>query len=174
MPRQLFVKFRPLAEKLRERWYFRALGPKLTDPRLWGLNRRSITMAVGAGVAIWFIPLPAHLPIGLVAAMIWHLNVPAMLGTLLLYNPFTIVPIYWFAYRVGTLLLGYAPGEFRFEPSWTWLRDGLGATWKPFLVGCLVCAVVGGFLAYRLMEFLWRLSTLSRARTRRAGAIREK
>ncbi len=173
MPRRLFVKFRPVAAKLRDSWYFRVLGPKLTDPRLWSLNRRAITTAFGAGIAISFVPLPVHLPLGLVAAMVWHLNVPAMIGTLLLLNPLTAVPVYYAAYRVGALLLGTTPGPFAFELSWNWLQNGLGSIWKPFLLGCLVCSVVCGFLAYRLLELFWRISTVNRLNSRR-GTTREK
>lgn len=177
MPRHLFIKFRPIAAKLRGSWYFRALGPKLTDPRLWSLNRRAITTAFGAGIAISFIPLPLHLPLGLIVAMIWHLNVPTIIGTALLVNPVTAVPVYYAAYRVGIVLLGRQPGAFTFELSWNWLQTGLGSIWKPFLLGCLVCGVLGGYLAYRLLELVWRISTVNRFNARRIlrrGALREK
>jgi uncharacterized protein (DUF2062 family) len=167
MPRRLYVKLRPIAEKLRSSWYFRVLGPRITDTRLWGVNRRAITTAFGAGIAIWFIPLPAHLVISLVAAIIWRLNVPTVVLTSLLLNPLTVVPVYYFAYRVGALLLSYSPGPFRFELSWDWLQTGLGALWKPFLLGCLVCAVVGGYLGTRLLDLLWRANLRSRWRARR-------
>lgn len=173
MPRHLFIKFRPIAQKIRSGWYLRVLGPKIADPRLWGLNRRAITMGFGAGIGISFIPLPAHIVIGLVAAMVWHLNVPAVVAGMLLFNPLTAVPLYYFAYRVGALLLGQAPGPFAFQLSWDWLQTGLGTVWKPFLVGCLVCGIVGGFLAYRLLELLWRVSTVNRKNARR-GAGRER
>jgi uncharacterized protein (DUF2062 family) len=172
MPRRFFQKFRPIAAQLRERWYFRALGPRLRDPRLWSVNRRAITTAFGAGIAIGFIPIPLHLPLAMVAAMIWRLNVPAIVGTSLLFNPLTVVPIYFTAYRVGTLLLGEPAGKFAFSLSWDWLQNGLGTFWKPFLLGCLVCSVVGGYLAYRGLELVWRLSTLSRLNARKSG-VRE-
>lgn len=174
MPRPLFVKIRPFAQKLRNSWLFRLLGPKLTDPRLWSLNRRSITMAFGAGIAICFIPLPMHLLAGLVAAMIWHLNVPTLVVTSTFVNPFTAVPVYYFAYRVGTLLLGQPEGDFGFSLSWAWLQNGLGATWKPFLLGCLVCAVVGGYGSYRLLEVLWRISALNRKNARQRAAVQKR
>lgn len=172
MPRRLFLKLRPMAARLRESWYFRLLGPRLTDSRLWSVNRRAITTSFGAAIAISFIPLPAHLLIGLVAAMIWRLNLPTMFGSLLLLNPLTAVPLYYAAYRVGTLVLGQPVGKFTFELSTKWLQTGLGTIWKPFLVGCLVCSVVCGFLAYRLLELLWRISTVNRLNARRAG-VRE-
>jgi uncharacterized protein len=172
MPRQLFLKLRPIATRVRGTWYFRMLGPRLTDSRLWGVNRRAITTAFGAAVAIYFIPLPMHPVMGLLAAMIWRLNVPTMLGTLLILNPFTVVPLYYMAYRIGALVLRQPVGKFAFEPNWDWLQNGLGVFWKPFLVGCLICSIVGGYLAYRLLELIWRISTVNRLNAKRAG-VRE-
>jgi uncharacterized protein (DUF2062 family) len=172
MPRRLFLKLRPIATRLREAWYFKMLGPRLTDPRLWGVNRRAITTAFGTAVAIYFIPLPIHLPLGLIAAMIWRQNLPTMFLSFLLLNPLTVVPLYYMAYRLGALVLGQPVGTFAFEPNWDWLQNGLGVFWKPFLVGCLICSVVGGFLAYRLLELIWRISTVNRLNAKRAG-IRE-
>ncbi|MEO6081063.1 MAG: DUF2062 domain-containing protein [Steroidobacteraceae bacterium] len=172
MPRRLFLKLRPIAAKMRESWYFRMLGPRLTDSRLWSMNRRGITTAFGAAIAILFIPLPTHVLFGLLAAMIWRLNLPTMIVSLFLLNPLTAVPLYYAAYRVGTLVLGQPVGNFAFELSWTWLQTGLGSIWKPFLVGCLVCSIVGGFLAYWLLELIWRISTVNRLNAKRAG-VRE-
>ena len=148
------------------------LGPRLTDPRLWSVNRRAITTAFGTAIAISFIPLPAHLLFGLLAAMIWRQNIPTMFLSLLILNPFTAVPLYYAAYRIGAMVLGQPAGKFAFELSWDWLQTGLGTIWKPFLVGCLICSVVGGFLAYRLLELIWRISTVNRLNAKRAG-IRE-
>ena len=172
MPRRLFLRLRPIAARLRDTWYFRALGPRLTDQRLWGVNRRAITTAFGTAVAIYFIPLPVHLPLGVLAAMIWRQNLPTMFLSFLLLNPLTVVPLYYTAYRIGALVLGHPGDKLEVEPSWDWLRDGLGTIWEPFLVGCLICGVVGGFLAYRLLELIWRISTVNRLNAKRAG-IRE-
>ncbi len=170
MPRQLFVKIRPIAQKLRSTRTFRMLGPRLGDPRLWSLNRRAITVAFGTGIAISFIPLPMHLPLGLVAAMVWHLNVPTLVLTSAIVNPVTALPVYYFAYRVGAMLLGTEPDGFSFELSWAWLQHGLGVIYKPFLLGCLVCSIVCGYGAYRLLELLWRISTMNRKSARRTAA----
>lgn len=173
MPRRLFLKLRPIAARLRETWYFKVLGPRLTDSRLWSVNRRAITTAFGTAVAISFIPLPLHILLGLLAAMVWRQNLPTMFLTLLaLSNPLSAVPLYYMAYRVGTLVLGEPATRFAFEVSFKWLQYGLGTVWKPFLLGCLVCGAVGGFLAYRLLELLWRISAVNRLNAKRAG-IRE-
>lgn len=172
MPREFFRKFRPTAHRLRGSWYFRLLGPRITDARLWGLNRRAITAAFGAGIAISFIPVPVHLLLGLIAAIVWRLNIPAMVATLLLLNPLTAIPVYFVAYRVGALILRVPQTQFAFELSWNWLQTGLGSIWKPFLLGCLVCGVLGGYAAYRALELAWRLSTVNRLNARR-NSVRE-
>jgi hypothetical protein len=169
MPRRIFIRLRPLGERIRHGRVARALGPRLHDSRLWALNRRAITGAFGAGIAIAFSPLPAHLLIGLVVAMAWRLNVPAMVITLLLANPITVVPLYYVAYRVGAWLLGRTPGDFHFELTWHWLQTGMGGAWKPFLLGSLVCSVVGGLAGKYLLELVWRISTMIKVNARRSS-----
>lgn len=174
MPRPLFIKIRPYAQKLRSTRIFRMLGPKIGDPRLWSLNRRTITIAFGTGIGISFIPLPVHLPLGLTLAMLFHLNVPTIVLTAAFVNPVTALPVFYFAYRVGVLLLGVEPGAFGFELSWAWLQNGLGAIWKPFLLGCLTCGIVGGYGSYRLLELVWRISALNRKAARRSAAAQKR
>jgi uncharacterized protein len=169
MPRRIFNRLRPLGERVRNSRYVKILGPKIRDPRLWSVNRKAITCAFGTGIALSFIPLPVHLPLALISAMVWHLNVPTIAASLLILNPFTAVPIYYVAYRVGALLLRTPVVKFEFELSWQWLAEGLGHIWKPFLFGCLVCGIGFGLLAYWLLEFAWRWSTVMRMNQRRTG-----
>jgi len=172
MPRRLLRRLLPHPDSLRQRWVFRIFGPRLTDTRLWSLGRRSITAGFGAGIAIAFVPLPIHLPLALLCAIVWRLSVPVTCVTTMFVNPLTAVPVYYLAYRVGSLLLGEHVQRFAFEPSWAWLQNGLGASWKPFLLGCLVCSVMLGYGGYLALELLWRWITVRRLRGRRAPAPR--
>jgi uncharacterized protein (DUF2062 family) len=172
MPRRLLRRLLPHPDKLRERWIFRAFGSRITDSRLWSLGRRSITAGFGAGLAIAFIPLPVHIPVALLAAIVWRLNVPVIFATVMITNPLTVVPIFYFAYRVGSLLIGAPLHGFNFELSWEWLQHGLGPLWKPFLLGCLTCAIAFGYAGYFALELLWRWVTVRRLRSRRPVAGR--
>lgn len=173
MPRRLLRRLLPHPDTLRKRWIFRVFGPRVTDASLWSLGRRSITAGCGAGIAIAFIPLPVHLPVALVCAVVWRLNVPVTCATTwIVVNPLTAVPVYYLAYRVGSLLSQERLHRFAFEPSWEWLQNGLGSSWKPFLLGCLACAVVLGYGGYLALELLWRWLTIRRLKGRRAQAIR--
>ena len=172
MPRHLIRKFTPSPEQIRNHRYLRPFGTRIADPALWSLQRRGVTAAFGAGLAICFVPLPVHLVLAAVVAITARLNVPVLVATVFIVNPLTFVPVYYFAYRVGALLLGHPPQPFRFELSWNWLQYGLGPMWKPFLVGCLLCAIVAGLLGWGLLEWFWRHHVRKRYRSRAAGAIR--
>lgn len=172
MPRRLLRRLLPHPDSLRKRWIFRVFGSRLTDSRLWSLGRRSITVGFGAGIAIAFIPLPVHLPLAVLCAILWRLNVAVTCVTTMFVNPLTAVPVYYLAYRVGSLLIGERLHRFNFQPSWEWLQNGLGASWKPFLLGCLVCAVVLGYGGYLALELLWRWITVRRLRGRRSQPTR--
>jgi len=158
------------AQALRERWYARPFAHLFADTRLWSLQRRSITRAFGMGLAICFVPLPAQVPIALLFAVLLRLNVPTLIATVFVVNPFTVVPIYYFAYLTGRTLLGQPPGEFAFELSWDWLQNGLGPVWKPFLLGCLVCGAGSGVAGWLLTDQLWLRHVRKKYRGRSSAA----
>ncbi len=170
MPRRLVKQLARWVDKRRGRWYLRVFGARVTDPLLWSLNRHAITAAFGAGLAIAFIPLPVHTIGAVLAALYWRLNLPVVLVSTWVVNPFTVVPFYYGAYRLGALLLHRTPRHFAFQPSWHWLEHGLGPYWKPFLLGCLVSAVVAGVLGRWVLELVWRSAVRRQFRLRRGAA----
>ena len=167
MPRRWIKKFAPHPHTLLKRWPLRVFGPRLADPKLWTLHRRGVTAGFGAGLAICFCPLPIHLPLAALVGVTWRINIPTIIATTLLNNPVTMFPIYYCAYRVGAAVSGaHVHHHFGFRLSWDWLQHGLGPVWKPFLIGCLVCAVVCGITGWLVLEFIWRRQVLHRRRIR--------
>jgi uncharacterized protein (DUF2062 family) len=166
MPRRFLQKFIPNPATLRDRWFLRPFGERLTDPQLWTLHRRGVTYAFGLGLAISFIPLPVHMLLACVLAVLLRLNMPVACAATFFVNPFSIMPLYYFAYRVGMALLQEPRRHFHFVPTLHWLRYGLAPVWKPFLLGCLVCGIVAGVLGWLVLEAIWRWQVLSRYRTR--------
>ena len=166
MPRRLLKKICPSPSFLQKRWYLRLFGDRIADPRLWTVQRRGVTSAFGVGLAICFIPLPVHLLMAAIIAMAWRINLPAIYGTTLLVNPITCVPVYYTAYRVGTTLLGISPESFHFQARWDWFRTSLEPVWKPFLLGCVACAIVAGLLGWVGLELIWRWRVAARYKAR--------
>ncbi|MBS0377641.1 MAG: DUF2062 domain-containing protein [Proteobacteria bacterium] len=167
MPRRLLQKLIPDPATLKNRWFLRPFGDRLTDPQLWTLHRRGVTYAFGLGLAISFIPFPVHMLLACTLAVLIRLNIPVAVTATFFVNPFSIMPLYYFAYRVGLLLLQEPRMRFHFVPTLHWLRYGLAPVWKPFLLGCLVCGVVSGVVGWLLLEGIWRWQVVSRYRARR-------
>jgi uncharacterized protein len=178
MPRFFFRKITPRRETVRNHWALKPFSRFFGDPRLWSLQRRTVTPAFGAGLAICFIPLPIHIPVAALVAIFCRIHIPTIMVTLIAVNPLTVVPAYLLAYKVGVIVTEAPPLHFQFELSWDWLQQGLGPIWKPFLViprglrghGRVVRA--GGIPAARRAVALQRAQEISRARRRRQQVIR--
>ncbi|HEY6452018.1 MAG TPA: DUF2062 domain-containing protein [Steroidobacteraceae bacterium] len=167
MSRRLVKKLAQHIHSHRHRWYLSVFGERLTDSRLWSLNRHSITAGFGVGIAVSFIPLPVHLLLVVLAAIWWRLNVAVAIAATYAVNPFTMVPIYYAAYRIGAALLQYRPHHFEFQLTWNWLEHGLGPAWKPFLLGCLICSIAFGLIGRFALEYFWRAAAMHRYHKRR-------
>lgn len=173
MPRFFLRKITPRRETLRKHWSFKPFIRFLGDPRLWSLQRRSVTPAFGAGLAICFIPLPIHIPVALLVAVFCRIHIPTIMVGIAVVNPLTVVPAYYLAYKIGAWATNAPPRAFTFELSWDWVQNGLGPLWKPFLVGCGISGVLFGLLGYAVLDLLWRYSTRKRYRERAGAASRQ-
>jgi len=166
MPRRLFRKITPRSETLRTHWALKPFKRFFGDPRLWSLQRRTVTPAFGAGLAICFLPLPIHFPLAAITAIFCRIHVPTIMLTLMLMNPLTFVPLFLLAYKVGAIVTGTPPSNFQFEMSWDWVQNGLGANWKPFLVGCGLTGALFGLVGWAVLDLIWRYSVRKRYRER--------
>jgi uncharacterized protein (DUF2062 family) len=169
MPRGFLRKITPRSETLRTHWALKPFSRFFGDPRLWSLQRRTVTPAFGAGLFICFVPLPIHIPLAALVAIFCRIHIPTIMLALLVVNPLTMVPVYYLAYKVGVVATRAPPSSFQFEMSWEWVQHGLGPMWKPFLVGCGITGALVGLTGYVLLDILWRYNVRKRYRER-AGA----
>jgi uncharacterized protein (DUF2062 family) len=166
MPRRLFRRITPRSETLRTHWALKPFGRFFGDPRLWSLQRRTVTPAFGAGLAICFVPLPIHIPLAAIIAIFCRIHIPTIMLALVVVNPLTIVPLYMLAYKVGVIVTGAPPSKFHFEMSWDWVQNGLGPMWKPFFVGCALTGALFGLVGWALLDLIWRYNVRKRYRER--------
>ncbi len=149
---------------LQNRW-LKPVRHWLQHPNLWHLNRRSVAGGVALGLFCGLIPGPFQMPTAALLAMWLRVNLPVALATTLYTNPFTIVPLYLLAHRIGLLILGVSDqtpvADFPqlnwkngFEQIWQWLAT-LG---EPVLVGLPVLTIGLSVIGYFAVRFAWRLA----------------
>lgn len=175
--KRYFRKYLPHHRTVREHPAVRWLGPVLHHPNLWHLNRRSAAGGVAVGAFTGLIPGPVQMLFAAILAVIFRVNLPVAVLTTLYTNPFTFVPLYLLAYRIGSWVYpanGGSPVAFEFDwrqdrwleavPAFFHWIASLGPT---LLVGVLILASSLSLLGYFTVRGLWRLGVVLHWRRRR-------
>ncbi len=168
MPRRLFKKLLPDRHTLATRWYLHPFRSLLHQPAYWTVHRRSVVRAIAIGLFICFIPLPVHVLLAPLVALLFRANLPLTLATVLLMNPLTVAPAYLGAYWVGSALTGEPLTDLHFDFDWPWVDTQLRLIWKPFLLGCLATGSAAALLGYASVSLWWRVAVTYRYQQRAA------
>ncbi len=167
MPRKFFQRLMPDPAKIKDNKSLSIFGELLHDPNLWHLNRRSVAGAFAVGLFFAWVPLPSQMVMAAATAILLRTNLPLSVVLVWITNPITIPPMFYFAYTLGTWLLGTTPEHFEFALSMDWLLNEMEANWKPFLIGCVTLAVSSSILGYFGVQALWRYSIYKRRQSKR-------
>ncbi len=181
MPRKFFKKHLPSAESVRNNRVLKLFGNTLTHPALWHLDRRSAATGVSIGMFCGLIPGPFQMLGAGIASIIFKGNLPVAILTTFYTNPFTIIPLYLLAYKIGSLVLqANPPVPVVPAPEWVWstpvdstrlllewmLHLGPTLALGVFLLACLLALI-----SYFAVLLVWSSSV---RRTRRERRKRER
>ena len=174
MPKKFIKRYLPDHHSIKQNRFISLFGTLLHDANLWHLNRRSAAGAFGIGLFFAFWPVPFQMWLAAALAIPLRVNLPLSVATVWLTNPITMPPVFYFAYLVGTWIIGAPVQEFAFEASWAWVIESLESIGPAFLLGCFVCGVVFGLLGYFGMRLLWRFSVARAWQQRKARRLASK
>ena len=166
MAKKIFRKFLPHSDVITKNRWIKLLGPRLQEPSLWHVNRRSCSLAVGLGMFCAFIPVPFQMLIAAVASIWLRANILVAVPVVWVSNPFTMGPMFYFCYLLGVEMLSLEPQGFHFELSFEWLLNSLAAIWQPFLLGCFTAGAVSALASFILVRILWHLHILNHIKVR--------
>jgi uncharacterized protein (DUF2062 family) len=164
--RRFLKRVTPDRAKLREHKHLRVFGTLLHEPNLWHLNRRSASGAVALGLFVMYLPPLGQMLLAAAGAILFRVNLPIAVALVWISNPITIPPMFYFAYRVGSGILGTPVTGFDLE-FWLQWRNWLELL-APLTVGSLVCGTVCSVLGYFLVQGVWRWNLMRQIRLRRA------
>ena len=113
MLRKYLRRVLPSHQTVRENRYVARFGHRLQHHNLWHLHRRSVAGGVAAGLFAGLIPgsNPVQFTAGALLAVAFKVNLPLAVLVTLYSNPFTIVPLYWLAFKLGQLVLLQSGGD---------------------------------------------------------------
>jgi len=168
--KNIFKKYIPAPHTITEHRWISKLGPKIKDPNLWHLNRRSVSYGILAGTFCAFIPLPIQIFFAIFACFFIRGNLPVAVASTWISNPFTYLPLYFFCYEVGAWLWGFPvdstgkPIQIQFDlilSDFQLFIHQLGNLgWKamgPLLLGCFIVGTLTAVGCFIVIRVLWRV-----------------
>ena len=75
-------------------------------------------------------------------------------------NPITMPVLFYFAYKVGAVVMHTPPQPFHFELSWDFIMQQMSTIGPPFILGCMICGIVSAIAGYFGIKALWRYSVV--------------
>ncbi|MBN2692513.1 MAG: DUF2062 domain-containing protein [Burkholderiaceae bacterium] len=172
-------------EAMQNNRWLRPFTQHITHPSLWSLNRRSVALAVAAGMIGGLIPGPFQMLTAGGLALLVRCNFPIALVVTLYSNPLTIVPLYLLAYKLGILVSPEqsaqtltAPPEFDWLHLWDSTVSLVHWAWNlgtPLFVGVPLLALILALLGYAITRLGWSLHLRLEWRARKeARRVRER
>jgi uncharacterized protein (DUF2062 family) len=158
MPRRFFRKFAFKRHHMSQQWFMTPFRHMLHDHRLWGIRRQCVVPAFATGLFVAFLPFPGHMLISALAALALRINIPVAAVTTWVSNPLTVGPMFYFAYRLGVVILDLPPQPFEMELSLDWVAHTFVNIWQPMLLGSVLLGSAAALLGYIVLDLLWRLS----------------
>ena len=180
-PAALHSKHYPMSPKQKLQRYFsdrdailnsrvgQWLGKRMHDPEIWHFGRRAVAGAVGIGFFVAFMPVPMHMLIAAMLALMLRINLPVALAAVWINNPITVAPMIMSALKVGGVVTAHEVqfSEIHFNASWASFSALFAQLWEPLVIGCLLCGIVAGAIGNLSVRGLWRLHVLYRCHQRR-------
>jgi len=169
MPRKIFKALLPDPAKIKNNRWLALLGSAVHRTEYWHLTKHSVAGAFFIGVFCAFLPIPLQTLLAAFLAIIFKRNLPLSVILVFITNPFTMTPIYYFNYWLGSLLLN-EPSIYEtlsFDDLWVWLAVNFSHIGKPLVVGSIVAGLIFGSLSYFGVQLFWLWRVKSKWNKRR-------
>jgi uncharacterized protein (DUF2062 family) len=153
----------PTRESVEANRYLRPVAHRILAPELWRFTRRSVPRGVALGLFTGVLFPFAHMPLAAVTALPARANVPVAVGTTLLHNPVTTVPLFWCAYELGHWVLRLdrsvpgAPIASNVKANVGLLHWLVSQGGPATIVGLILIAAALSVAGYFLAGLVWRV-----------------
>lgn len=159
-----------MKKRLKPNPKFRKIRGFFTHLHLGDFNRHTVAGGVAVGLFVNFLPIPFQMFWAAFLAVLFSVNLPIATALTWINNPFTFIPINFFIYKVGSMILFESPTFFSF-PTFHWNQHTiedffhefimwLGALGKPYLLGVAVVSIGAAATGYCLTQAFWSLALL--------------
>ena len=150
-------------EAIERNRFLKPVAHRVLAPSLWRFTRRSVPRGVALGIFSGILFPFAHMALAAVLSLPLKANVPTAVGSTLVNNPLTFVPIMAAAYRTGRWVLrldASVPGRpiaSNVAHHAGWLHWLVAQAGPATMVGLVVIAIALAMIGYAVTALGWRV-----------------
>ncbi len=151
----MFSKFKtwlPTKENIETNPQYKFLRKYMHDSTLFEFNRSSVSKAVFIGMFVAFLPMPFQSVVSGLLAVFLRSNLIISLALVWVSNPFTMVPILYISYLMGSEILGINTAISMNHLNLDMLMSSWSTLFLPVLVGSIIDGIISGAV---LATFVW-------------------
>lgn len=159
-------KYAPKKDTIQQQYkYLHYLGGQ----DVWRFSCYSSARGVAIGLFWAMIPIPMQTIFSALTAIWLKANLPLAIIFVWVTNPLTMTPIYYLAYKLGSVLLDQEPQKITFEFSIQWLVQTFVHIWQPLMAGSLLLGCCAATIGNITILTLWKISSLRKWRRKQRG-----
>ena len=155
--RDTLKKYSPKRENVNLGW----LNKHLHDPLLWKWNKQTIAKAFAIGLFCAFMPIPLHTLLAALLAVVFSSNILLSIALVWVNNPITMVPIYYYIYKLGSYIIG-----MELDPNFVftleYILENLTTTTVALWVGGLIISPIAAILGYIAILLIYKYRAFKR------------
>ena len=157
--KETLKRFSPKQEDVNLGW----LNKHLHDPDLWKWNKRTISKALAIGLFCAFLPLPLHTLLAAAFAIVFSANILLSMALVWVNNPITMVPIYYYIYKLGSYIIG-TEMDPNFAFTIEYLMGTFTTTASALWVGGLIVSTITAILGYTAILSIYKYRAYQRVK----------
>jgi uncharacterized protein (DUF2062 family) len=169
-----FKKFCPDLKSIEHSSSLRKLKKYLHHSYLWDLEREVVARGVAIGLFVGVIPIiPFQTLLALFLCIFFRGNFAIAFLATWISNPITIVPITYFTYYIGTLILGkngaFVVHDYTLDFSnlhvfWSSFTAWFYQFGKAFFVGLPIISIGAALIGYFLVTLIWHMTSFFKSK----------
>ena len=153
MIKNVIKRLFPKLNAVKEEKILKIFGPAVLQPNLWHINKKSVSRGFAIGAFCAFLPIPGQMIIAAFLSITFAANLPISVILTWISNPFTYTPIFYFAYKIGKIIIN---ADINVDEKEIDILSNIKDIWEPLLLGSIILAIIGSIISYILIRVYWR------------------
>ena len=156
MAKNVIKRMFPKLNSVKEEKILKIFGPAVLQPNLWHINKKSVSRGFAIGTFCAFLPIPGvQMILAAFLSITFAANLPLAVILTWITNPFTYIPIVYFAIKIGGVFVS-TESTYEIKSEQMNVLTDLMQYWEPLFLGSFVLSVISSLLSYILIRVYWR------------------